>query len=128
VLLTEPGGGHRHDVVVGVGARADDWRIADPPRALGDAAAGGRPGGQVAVRVERDGADGAPQLRVVRILLPGIIVFLTKLRPGSSAAAESSAFFRFLKQVTGFWLPPWCTKTTSVTAGSGCLITSWLPS
>jgi hypothetical protein len=97
VLLTEPGGGHRHDVVVGVGARADDWRIADPPRALGDAAAGGRPGGQVAVRVERDGADGAPQLRVVRILLPGIIVFLTKLRPGSSAAAESSAFFRFLK-------------------------------
>ena len=49
----------RRFVIVGVGAGADDRRVADAARPLVHGAAGRGAGGDVSLRVHRDGADGA---------------------------------------------------------------------
>ena len=59
------GGADAADAVLRVGAGADDGRIADAAPAFAGGAAGGGAGGDVAVRVERDDADGA-ELVIVR--------------------------------------------------------------
>ena len=63
-LLADAGAADGAGGVVGIGARADDRRIADAAVFLVRPAAGRSAGGQVAVRVEGHAADGA----VVRIL------------------------------------------------------------
>jgi hypothetical protein len=64
-VFTRSGRRHRRRAVVGVGARADHRRIADPAPALAGDAAGRGCGGDVAVRVAGDRADGAVFHRAV---------------------------------------------------------------
>src|SRR2546430_9650459 len=62
------GRGPRAAGIVGVGPGADDRGVADPPRQLSGHPAGRGGGGEVAVTVARDRADGAVPARLV---IPG---------------------------------------------------------
>ena len=58
-VLADTGAGDGASVVVGVGAGADERRIADAAGEFGLHATGGGGGGEVAFGVAGDGADGA---------------------------------------------------------------------
>ena len=62
--------------LVGPGAGADDRRVADAAGSLGEDAAGGSGGGEVAVLVERDSADRAHVRRFFlhRVFVDGAVI------------------------------------------------------
>src|SRR6478672_3639375 len=80
-ILAVTSAGHRASLIVGIGAGADNRRVADSPGQLVCHSAGGSRRGQITFLIQRDSSDGAVSIM---------------FRDKKFLAADAAMLFRFL--------------------------------